>query len=77
MTPPEPLKPCPFCGSSAELEYGSDHHGEWFNLGCSQHWGRADPEQACIAGRLYYTEAEVPLNQAIAAWNRRADEGRE
>lgn len=66
------LLPCPFCGASAEIERDSDHHGEWFNLGCSRHWGKSIDDQ-CIAGRLWYTETETPVSDAIAAWNRRAD----
>lgn len=73
MTAPEPLKGCPFCGSHAEIERGSDHHGSWFNLGCSKHWGNVEPEHACIGGRLFYTETEKTEAEAIAAWNRRAE----
>ena len=65
------LANCPFCGAPAELEHGSDHHGEWFNLGCSRHWGR-DTDNKCLAGRIWYTETEIPEADAIAAWNRRA-----
>lgn len=68
--------PCPFCGFPAEIEEGSDHHGTWFNLGCSRHWGHVrnpDHTNTCIAGRIYYTEAEVPLAEALTAWNTRAD----
>jgi hypothetical protein len=65
------LLPCPFCGAPAEIEHGSDHHGEWFNLGCSRHWGK-DPDSPCVGGRLWYTETEVTEADAIAAWNRRA-----
>lgn len=71
MTPP--LKPCPFCGSAAELVRDNDHHGEWFNLGCSQHWGRVDPDEACPAGRMWYTAEPAEEAKAIAAWNRRAE----
>lgn len=69
------LKPCPFCGAPAELEQGSDHHGAWFNLGCSRHWGHVrnpDYTNTCIAGRIFYTETDVPLSDAITAWNIRA-----
>jgi hypothetical protein len=65
------IKPCPFCGSEAELEHGSDHHGQWFNLGCSRHWGNVDPDRACVGGRLWYTETEKSEAEAIAAWNTR------
>lgn len=67
------LKNCPFCGASAEIEHGSDHHGEWFNLGCSKHWGRVDPDKSCIGGRVFYTEIDKTEAEAIAAWNRRSD----
>lgn len=65
------LLPCPFCGSPAELERDSDHHGSWFNLGCSRHWYRVGPEKACIAGRIFYTESERSEADAIAIWNTR------
>lgn len=65
------LLPCPFCGSPAEIERENDHHGSWFNLGCSRHWGKGTDNQ-CIAGRLWYTETETPEAEAVAAWNRRS-----
>ncbi len=69
----EELKACPFCGGEALLERGSDHHGKWFNLGCSRHWGAvADPDESCIGGRLFYTETEKDEAEAITAWNTRA-----
>lgn len=75
MTDTTPL-PCPFCNSPAEIEEGSDHHGTWFNLGCSRHWGHVrnpDHTNTCIAGRIYYTETDVPLSEALTAWNTRAN----
>jgi hypothetical protein len=65
---------CPFCGADAQIEHGSDHHGTWFNLGCSRHWGSSlvDADHGCIGGRIYYTETETPEVEAIAAWNTRA-----
>lgn len=65
-----PLLPCPFCGAPAELERDGDHHGEWFNLGCSKHFGRVDPP--CPGGRLWYTASPDNEAEAIAAWNKRA-----
>lgn len=67
------LLPCPFCGSPADLEFDSDHHGEWFNLGCSNHWEKVkDREKPCVGGRLFYTEPLEEKDAAIAAWNSRA-----
>lgn len=70
------LKPCPFCGSPAELERDSDHHGQWFNLGCSRHWGK-DPDFTCCAGRLWYTESEGDEGEAIKQWNTRAPQSKQ
>lgn len=67
------LLPCPFCGGPASIERGSDHHGEWFNLGCAKHWGAVKDKGArCIGGRLFYTAPLEDMADAIAAWNRRA-----
>lgn len=68
----EPLSACPFCGSPAELERESDHHGGWFNLGCSRHWGRVGRDAACPGGRIWYTADPSEEAGAIEAWNRRA-----
>lgn len=66
------LKNCPFCGAAASLERESDHHGEWFNLGCSQHWGTTlTAEGGCPGGRIWYTEDPSDMDQAITAWNTR------
>lgn len=67
------LKNCPFCGSPAELERDSDHHGEWFNLGCSRHFDAVpDPDNSCPGGRIWYTEELDNEEAAITAWNTRA-----
>jgi|GEM_PF-3985870 hypothetical protein len=73
------LLPCPFCGSPAEIERGSDYYGKWFNLGCSRHWGNVAPERACIAARMFYMEGERSEDEAAALWNTRAalKEGRD
>lgn len=71
------LRDCPFCGAPAEMEHGSDHHGTWFNLGCSRHWGHVrNPSytNTCIAGRMFYTETDIPEKDAVAMWNSRAGE---
>ena len=67
------LMNCPFCGSPAELERDSDHHGEWFNLGCSRHFDAVpDPDKSCPGGRIWYTEELDNEEAAITAWNTRA-----
>lgn len=60
------LKPCPFCGSPAKLEELGDHHGPYFNLGCSN--------EKCPANNMFYTwtEEEGSVEDAVALWNRRA-----
>jgi len=69
----EQIAPCPFCGAPAELERNSDHHGEWFNLGCSRHWGAVkDVADKCPGGRIWYTEDLDNEPAAITAWNTRA-----
>jgi sarcosine oxidase delta subunit len=57
------LENCPFCGKSAELEFDNDHHGEWFNLGCS--------DEECIARWLRYTMPLDELDGCVAGWNMR------
>jgi Restriction alleviation protein Lar len=57
------LKNCPFCGSIAELDECKDHHGEWFNLGCSK--------IQCPAHNLFYTEEMETMPKAIEVWNTR------
>ena len=57
------LLPCPFCGCDAVEERDSDHHGEWFNLGCSS--------QTCHAYRLFYTAEIDELPIAVEWWNTR------
>ena len=54
------LKPCPFCGSEAEMKHEvSPEFGDIYNVQCE-----------CLRAQtqLYRTEAE-----AIAAWNARAE----
>lgn len=73
MTDAPELKGCPFCGNAAVIEHGSDHHGSWFSLGCSRHWGAVGLDNACLGGRLFYTDTERDERDAIAAWNTRAN----
>lgn len=67
------LQPCPFCGSPAQLEEDSDHHGEWFNLGCSRHWDNPAVKEAdkCCGGRIWYTADPSEQAEAIKQWNTR------
>lgn len=57
------LKPCAHCGSEAYLDFDNDHHGEWFNLGCSS--------EKCFLRMAFYTEEMKDLEKAISAWNTR------
>lgn len=62
------LKPCPFCGKFALLQLDSDHHGDFFNLGCS--------DEKCIATWVYYAENTLMLDSCIKKWNTRIPEQR-
>ena len=75
MTETQELKACWCCNAPALLERDGDHHGEWFNLGCSRHWGAVpDRAEACPAGRIWYTADPSEMNAAITAWNTRPRE---
>jgi Restriction alleviation protein Lar len=65
------LKPCPFCGSAAELKVDGDHHGEFFTLGCG------GGERRCPGYWAFYTEPREELDASIEVWNRRAPTERE
>lgn len=58
------LKGCPFCEAPAVFERDSDHHGDFFSLGCSR--------CECPGHHVFYTELAENEANAIAAWNRRA-----
>ncbi len=60
-----PLKDCPFCGNKALLEDCNDHHGDWFNLGCS--------DDKCIGWHLFYCIEIQDKLRAISEWNTRVD----
>lgn len=75
MTTPRTLRellPCPFCGKPAKLEDFNDHHGEWFNLGCSDNWQVAQNSKGCPGGLIWYTAEPEDKEAAIEAWNQRA-----
>ena len=75
MTETQELKACWCCNAPAILERASDHHGEWFNLGCSRHWDAVpDRALACPAGRIWYTADPSEMEAAITAWNTRPRE---
>lgn len=60
------LLPCPFCGGEARLIKESDHHGEFYELGCK--------DVSCLGHWAYYTESplQTPILVAINKWNTRA-----
>ena len=57
------LLPCPFCGKPTEYVCESDHHGDYFRLGCT--------DEDCPAHWTYYTEAQENAEKCIARWNSR------
>lgn len=72
----EELKPCPFCGGKAYIEYGFnyDYDGgdSWYvysadvscDCGCTLHVDNVRPKE--------YVSEEHKVDFAITAWNRRA-----
>lgn len=65
------LKPCPFCGGEAELTYTSDNSHKPF-VQCK--YG-VFLKPKCVA--CQYPWRHDSEEEAIEAWNRRADDGRE
>ena len=69
--PSDELKPCPFCGAPAEIHHASTEYElmvivECSNLFCKARiWKGASRDMSII----------VIENNAVAAWNRRAEEG--
>lgn len=59
MTPPEPLKGCPFCGGKARVRHEPPCY---LNIKCDG-CGVSGPDGT--------------LATIVAAWNRRAEDGRE
>lgn len=56
------LKPCPFCGESAEFMEGADDDGQWVAVGCT----------GCGAGsRQHYPVMDDARPHAQSAWNSR------
>ena len=60
----EELKPCPFCGGSADVGEQFDPDGAYYFVNCTECMASTD---VLLGQQSGYTEAE-----AIAAWNRRA-----
>jgi hypothetical protein len=58
------LEVCPFCGKEAKVEWGDDHHGDYFSMGC--------PDQNCAGYLLFYTFSEDDFEDCVTKWNRRA-----
>lgn len=57
------LKPCPFCGGEAKYRPAG---------GISQDYGYVRCENLCCDQHCY-----LPKKEAIEAWNRRAEDGKE
>lgn len=60
------MKPCPFCGKPAKLQVETDHHGDYYFLGCS--------DENCIAHTimLCIPVDDMPISEAAEHWNRRS-----
>lgn len=56
------LKPCPFCGGEAEIRKYVNGYNIWF---CAR----------CDSCKITQTSTTQTEQQAIAAWNRRANDG--
>ena len=65
MTEPTQLKPCPFCGSEADMDQFE-----------SASWGGLLTVIGCSSSECHMSPAtdEVPVEMAIAAWNSRPTE---
>lgn len=65
------LKPCPFCGNTARLNFTNDnHHSPWVSCdGAIQTNGT----KSCFACQYPWNFKTV--EEAIEAWNRRTDNG--
>lgn len=57
------LKPCPFCGSEAEVGYAINDYNRW---------GVQCKSCGCVV-EVGFGEYDDTLEEAAKAWNRRAD----
>lgn len=55
--------PIPSCGCKAILKEENDHHGDFYELGCSN--------EKCALNWLYYTQdpEEISVDEAVKVWN--------
>ena len=61
------LKPCPMCGKEAKFVRNNDHHGDYFDLGCS--------DKECLLHRLIMDQPSEGYEQEVCLrWNRRAED---
>lgn len=66
--PSPTLRECPFCGGVAELFTGGDEYELWAKVECADC-------NACIVESSDYSDRDTDklIEEAIAAWNRRAE----
>lgn len=70
------LKPCPFCGGEAEIKYSqwydsdepSQRRHVW-SVGCA----RMSTREECCLGRLCMNRGWKDRDEAVDAWNTRAE----
>lgn len=72
----EELKPCPFCGATAETgvrvtqKGGSEDHVD-FSVACTK-CGTDKTVRLKIAKKCFFLDVEKAMDQVIKAWNTRA-----
>lgn len=71
----EALKPCPFCGSPAELKHdsGTVVYGQTWWVSCTSCWANGLNLSSGTVGTDEKRDAEAKAG-AVAAWNRRCYE---
>ena len=78
----EELKPCPFCGDDyvqAEIYFPLSEFRIYCTggEGCAANMTLSFEDAGIVGGRIDFAKAQEIMEQLIAAWNRRAEDGSE